>query len=273
MSRWTKGVVDLPTGAPGGLRGRVCVVSPHCDDAVLSLGAALAAHVARGGQAVVVTAFAGDPNRCEASGPWDAAAGFRTSAEAAKARRAEDRAACRQLGLEHHHVDEVDEQHPRRRSDKDLWRELEPLLTDCEEVLVPGYPLHNADHRDVKDLVLRNLAPDRPVRLYLEEPYGLRERAPSAGTADRWDGQVRWGSLPTSPRDRLAKLRAVGCYRSQLPLLGPGRLPSPSRLAAAVTVGQLWHATGTRGERLTAPVPAASLVRCQERWDSGPGSA
>ena len=70
------------------------VISPHLDDAVLSLGASLS-HAARLGMNVtVLTVLAGDPDSSEPAGWWDAQAGFRTAGEANLARRREDARAC-----------------------------------------------------------------------------------------------------------------------------------------------------------------------------------
>lgn len=250
----------LPVGTVPVLRERVVVISPHCDDAVLSLGATLRAHTKRGGRAVVVTALAGDPHSGAPAGPWDAAAGFCTEGEATRVRRSEDVAACRRLGAEHVHVDEVDEQYPRRHSRTGLWRRLAPTLLDCDELLLPGFPLHNADHAEVTHTVLAHIDPDTPVRLYLEEPYALRERA-ADGRGDTWDGHVSWGSTSTVWRDAAAKLRASACYGSQLPMLAPGRMSPPSAVGALVTQCQLWWAAQTRGEWCTPPLPAGQLAQ------------
>lgn len=54
-----------PTG-----RGPLVVLSPHLDDAVLSLGATIA-RLSRHGRSVrVVTAFANDPTSRAPAGPW-----------------------------------------------------------------------------------------------------------------------------------------------------------------------------------------------------------
>ena len=254
------GVSALTGNSVGALRGRVVVVSPHCDDAVLSLGATITAHVRQGGQAVVVTAMAGDPNSQEPAGVWDAAAGFTRAGEAAVTRRAEDRAACRRVGAEPVHIDEVDAQYSRRRSPGGLWRELRTALASCDELLLPGFPLRNGDHFEVTRTVLTHMDPRAKARLYLEEPYALRERA-STGPADLWDGQASWGPSTTSWRDAIAKLRAIRCYGSQLPLLGPGRMSPPSAAGAVILQYQLLHAERARGEWCTRPLPAGLLAQ------------
>ncbi len=255
-----RAVPQLPAGAPEPLRGRVAVVSPHLDDGVLSLGATLAAHVRGGGTATVVTPFAGDPSSRVLAGEWDASAGFATQGSASRGRRDEDEAACRRVGAAPVHLAGADEQYPHSLDDDALWAGLHRALDGCDEVLLPGFPLHNADHLAATLLVLRRCDPGLPVRLYLEEPYALRERAPAA---DRWAGLARWGSLPVTARDLVAKAGAVRCYASQLPLLAPGRLSPPSRLGALVTQGQLLRAARARGEGLTPRLPAGALAATQ----------
>nr|MBA3401482.1 PIG-L family deacetylase [Actinomycetota bacterium] len=77
---------------------RIVVVSPHSDDGVLSLGAAMASWARRGAQVELLTVFALDPSSDAPAGGWDGRAGFSTEGEAAVGRRAEDTAACAILG-------------------------------------------------------------------------------------------------------------------------------------------------------------------------------
>src|SRR5712692_1758346 len=80
------------------LAAPILVVSPHLDDAVLSLGMTIARAARSGGQVDVLTVFAGDPESTRPSGGWDRRAGFNTEGEAATARRVEDLEACRTVG-------------------------------------------------------------------------------------------------------------------------------------------------------------------------------
>jgi LmbE family N-acetylglucosaminyl deacetylase len=52
-------------------KARWLVLSPHCDDAVLSLGASIAAHARAGGRVTIVTALAGDVHSADPSSAWD----------------------------------------------------------------------------------------------------------------------------------------------------------------------------------------------------------
>lgn len=192
--------------------GRTVVLSPHLDDAVLSVGATLAGLARRGIRVDVVTVLAGDPGSEAAAGEWDRRAGFRTEGDAARRRREEDRRACLRIGavpvwLPHAF------RGPKPPDEELVWSELAAALGDAETVLVPGFPLRHDEHRWVHRLALSRLAAGTRIALYAEQPY------------------VRWSAAAPPPsfervesglRDRLAKARATACYASQLPLLGRG---------------------------------------------------
>ena len=63
----------------------VVVISPHLDDAALSVGAAIAATAASGDRVIVLTVLAGHPSSVLAE-ERDASAGFATHADAVRAR-------------------------------------------------------------------------------------------------------------------------------------------------------------------------------------------
>jgi LmbE family N-acetylglucosaminyl deacetylase len=69
--------------------GRLVAISPHYDDAVFGVGAALAASRA----ATVITVLGGGPRPPPFLTPWDAKCGFRLGDDVVGARRAEDREA------------------------------------------------------------------------------------------------------------------------------------------------------------------------------------
>lgn len=196
-------------GLRGGerLAGDVAVLSPHLDDAVLSLGAAIAG--ARG-EVTVVTVFAGDPDSTGAAGEWDSRAGFSTAGEAARARREEDALACSDVGARPVWLPFVDHQYP-PDGDEAVWARLVDALGGAETVLVPAFPLIHPDHGRLLELVERNGLPGRRLGRYVEQPYAAAWTDGSPG-----DG---WASLAAGLPQRVAKLRACGRYVSQLPLL------------------------------------------------------
>jgi LmbE family N-acetylglucosaminyl deacetylase len=203
-------------GAPGAerLSGAVAVLSPHLDDGVLSLGAAIAATRA---DVTIVTVLAGDPDSELAAGHWDSRAGFRTAGEATRARRAEDVRACDEVGAKRAWLPYFDEQYPRLGEDDEIWKGVLAALGDAETVLVPGFPLMHPDHRWLHDLVATRDLPDRRLGHYVEEPY-----AAAWATGDP-DGE--WKPVAASLPHRVRKLRACRRYATQMPLLGPVVLP------------------------------------------------
>lgn len=82
--------------------GKVVVISPHLDDALLS-----AHEIVRRTRAEVWTVLAGDPAR-PISTAWDNRCGFSDSRAAMMERRAEDKAACAEVGATWRHLDGLD---------------------------------------------------------------------------------------------------------------------------------------------------------------------
>jgi LmbE family N-acetylglucosaminyl deacetylase len=213
--RRARSALDWLAGARNELRleGPIAVVSPHLDDAVLSLGAAIAAAGRRGGRVTVVTVLAGDTGSTAQAGQWDALAGFRTAGEAARIRRAEDERACRIVGARPAWLPFSDEQYDRGGTDEEILTMLEDALGSAETVLAPGFPLVQADHVWLASLIERHGLRRRRLVRYVEQPYAVFSTPDS-----RTDPPVL--PLRASLPDRLAKLRACRAYRSQLPLLG-----------------------------------------------------
>jgi len=84
------------------LAGPIVVVSPHSDDGVLSLGAAMARWARTGAHVELLTVLALEPASTTPTEGWDRRAGFATEGDAARARREEDRRACAVLGVTPH---------------------------------------------------------------------------------------------------------------------------------------------------------------------------
>jgi LmbE family N-acetylglucosaminyl deacetylase len=237
---------------------RVIVLSPHLDDAVLSLGAAIASTARAGGDVRVVTVLGADPESPAPAGPWDSACGFATEGEAARARRDEDREACALVGAHPVWLPFKDEEYGRDIEEDQVWESLAHQSSTAEAVLVPGFPLAHADHAWLTELVLRRPLPCEQTAFYVEQPYaswrilgrgrrtwampdltlrrGLRIsmqlllRSPSGRAlqqpstpAELRDDthQLEWLRLTRSRQDWWAKQRAMRAYRSQLRGFGP----------------------------------------------------
>ena len=224
----------LPAETPG---RRIVVVSPHLDDGVLSLGAAIAAWSRAGARVELLTVFCCDPASEAPAGGWDRRGGFATEGASARARRVEDRRACAILGATPVWLAFGSVDYERHGDEADVRRAAVEAVGAADHVLLPGSPLSHPDHEWlVRTLVADGL--DRgSVALYAEQPY--TRRAGAGPQAPPWlasaAGPSTFARVPARLRDRHAKWRAIRCYRSQLPLLGMGRSlrRGPHRLALA----------------------------------------
>jgi LmbE family N-acetylglucosaminyl deacetylase len=178
-----------------------CVVlSPHPDDAVLSVWHVLSSAV----PARVVTVFAGVPGSGFVTA-LDRARGAVDSAQLMRKRLTDDRAALAVAGREPAHAPLLDvdyraydvpplraaiESDPARfipivagapqlrLSARELWRELDALV-DSDLVYASAGIGGHPDHRDVARLGLTLMDEGRTVRFYADSPYFFRHGYPS----------------------------------------------------------------------------------------------
>jgi LmbE family N-acetylglucosaminyl deacetylase len=223
---------------------RLVVVSPHLDDAVMSLGATIASATACGVRALVVTVFANDPDEAGRAGQWDTRCGFLTAAEAATTRRAEDRRACSLLGADPVWLPFGDSDHPLDATPEDVHAALSSLVDESDVVLLPGWPLHHPDHALLADALLTRTPLAATVGVYVEQPYAVAPplrrpyidrpgTTPAAGGLSARAGErlarVLWRrSRPGLEAWQLKQL-AIAAYGSQVGELGPALR---SRIAA-----------------------------------------
>jgi LmbE family N-acetylglucosaminyl deacetylase len=213
----------IPRGSRQTTRvGHVAVLSPHLDDGVYSLGAAISETVRLGAAVSLITVFAGDPNSTRVASPWDRRFGFELAGEAARARREEDRRACAVLGADPVWLP-FDDQHGRPVGDDELWDSIQHAVGEAETVLVPGFPLVHEDHLRLARVVLARRFATKRVALYVEQPYaavrGEQPRVP-ADLASLVDGEPAWNALSARLAARWRKVRAWRAYRSQLQHFG-----------------------------------------------------
>jgi LmbE family N-acetylglucosaminyl deacetylase len=222
--------------------GTTVILSPHPDDAVLSLW-----HVLAGpGDVRVVNVFTGAP---PGAGPgwWDELSGAGDPAARAAEREAEDRAALSLAGREAVSLGFVDNQY------RTVEQELEPLvealaaeLAPDDLVLAPAALGQHPDHALVRAAALALRERGRTVALYADIPHAVADGWPAwvtdggspRGAEDGWAASLTGAGLrPTElePRVRdldLAEERrkrdAVGRYETQLGALEE-RFSFPSR--------------------------------------------
>lgn len=210
------------------------IVSPHLDDAILSLGASIAYATGQGRRVTVLTVFAGDPQSELPAGGWDGRGGFATEGDAVRTRRAEDDAACAVVGAVPARLSLSEVDYSGARDEEEVWGAVREAVSGAQAVLLPGFPLTNPDHALLADVCLRRGLACARIGLYAEQPYRFWERrrfprpvAPppvgAMGAIDRWTNPA--GSVSCIRMKR----RAILKYRSQVPLLGLDR-DHPARL-------------------------------------------
>ena len=228
---------------------RVVVVSPHLDDAVLSLAATIAAAVRLGAEWTIVTVFAGNPDATGPARRYDRRCGFLSAADAAIMRRREDERACAILGATPVWLPFGEVQHGSVEDADLVWTALEPHVNNAELLLLPGFPLAHRDHAWITELVLARARKNVRIGFFAEQPYA--GALPVLGDRQGFVAgrRVRWVSLRAGIADRFAKGRASRAYWSQFRTFG-WHLPRRCLLPEL-----LW----TR-ERLGWPEPADSRV-------------
>ncbi|MEV0774365.1 PIG-L deacetylase family protein [Streptomyces sp. NPDC050433] len=209
------------------------ILSPHFDDAVLSL-AGLIPQLP--GPVTVVTVYGGEPGSHHPVSWWDSVCGFSTAREAYGARRVEDERACGLLGVESvalHHPDGPYFDGTELTAIDTCLAELAPET----QLLIP-LSTNQQDHQKVRDralTVIEKLGRPLPL-LYADLPY--------TGHLDEWGSPEVDHALGRSHRYGLAyqdmterhelrpvhdlvltddqwalKREAVLCYSSQLAAL------------------------------------------------------
>ena len=235
---------------------RVTVVSPHLDDAVLSLGATISRAVRRGASLTVLTVLACDPDSTAPTKGWDARTGFATEGESARARRVEDTAACAVLGASQRWLGFGSVDYERHGTAADVAAAVADAVADTDLLLLPGAPLSHPDHEWLVRALLGAGLHGPRLGLYAEQPYRARAGVEAARDVPAWLVEAL-GAPPelertsTRPHDWLAKRRAIKCYRSQLPLL------ALAGAGVARLERHLWSELRSGGERAWLSTGAA----------------
>ena len=235
---------------------RLIILSPHLDDAVLSCGGLIAAAAAGGHRVEIWTLFCRAPwwPRYSPLAHWfHSVCGGRTGAGLARRRRAEDREACRMLGVAFRHyrwrdavyrLDQAGEvlyescRQERWLSADDtlleqITRQLAQDLTECDLLIGPLALGMHVDHQ------LARAAAERSgharLAYYPDLPYQVRFPGEMASQLGCF---VRCGYL--LPQTHVsAWITAVRCYRTQLGMLEAASGPLSDMIENLVTGGEL----------------------------------
>lgn len=237
----------IPGTDPGATR--LLAISPHLNDAVLSVGAGLAQAAQDGAKVTVYTVFAGT-----APPPYSAAAermhavwGLSPTEDASLRRREEDVAALDHLGVAHRHgrfLDSIYRKRPDGRwlaqhveggaklavderppdSDSDLVAEvgadIEAMIDEFAPTLLVTCAaiLDHPDNQIARDAALfaahgKNV----PIRLWEDLPYAVYRPDEIELPPGFRRGSPEFG--PVRPELWTRKVQAVKSYSSQLPML------------------------------------------------------
>jgi len=223
------------------------ILSPHFDDAVLSLGGLIAKAPDR---AVVVTVFAGVP-LAGVIGRWDRLSGFPTADAAARARRQENEAALALIGVPQNgirNLDYLDDQYrsqctrgqaPTSDLCSSIAEDIRHLVSACHgrvNLFAPASTWH-PDHQIVTDAVVelyrKGEFPGASFLLYQDQPYAYLELRRKSLAPLKFARFSLLADLPEKTRDLTAerefidldqsevyaKINSFKKYRSQFPFL------------------------------------------------------
>lgn len=253
------------------------VISPHFDDAALSLGAYLSLEHRR---TLVVTVHGGPPLPGAQPSDWDVDCGFADGAEAHEIRSGEDQNSCGALGVHALALPQADGPYCDAVSFAGLGEVLIAIAPRCE-LLVPlgvNQPDHRAVRNEVLDIIKHEQRSDLEVSWYADLPYSasvpgwsveLDEGATGfhtdLGTAlaeveDRVGPLDRVVSLEVHGELWTCKRAAVLAHASQLSMIGAmdeisgvGALLAPN---GPLRIEMLWSIAGSAR-------PATSAWRSQ----------
>ena len=259
---------DLAVRTRAALEGDVVVVSPHLDDAAMSLGAAISRTARAGGRVTILTVLAGNPDSDEPAGEWDRSSGFATAGEASRARREEDALACERLGARPVWLPFGDEQYERGAADDEI-RAAVVEAAGTSLVLLPGFPLSHDDHRWLHDLLSERLraGPGRPLRgaalRSVRRPSAARPAGPGwePGSATGGASWPRTAHTPPSTSRSAGSSGpccATSCARAASRRSCPSRARAPRARPCRRRAPRSW-----RSSRATPRSPGAGLTyRC-----------
>lgn len=238
-------------------------LSPHLDDAALSCGGIIWEQVQRGDRVEIWTICAGDPPAVPPTGlVAELHDRWQTGVQAVAERRAEDAAACAELGAAFRHLDVLDciyrtlpgSGEPVVRVNDDLFTPLQPgeayLIDEVAARLQTIRPRArlvcpltlggHMDHRLVRAAAERL---GRCLWYYADYPYAAEHpEALAAALLPSWKA----ARFRLSPDGLSAWQNSIAAYRSQISTWWASRAELDAAIAAYAASGggrQLWHPT------------------------------
>ena len=155
------------------------ILSPHPDDAVLSLWGTLAAP----GDVRVINLFAGSPNGRPEPGWWDRMTGADDAASRSRERLAEDEQALGLLGRGAMSLGFLDRQYSDRAQPiGSLLEEVTDALPDDALVMAPAALSSHRDHFQAREVALELRRRGMPVTLYADLPHATLYGWPASVT-------------------------------------------------------------------------------------------
>ena len=218
---------------------KLLAVSPHLDDAAFSAGGTLALRAEQGWEVTVATCFTGNVARPQGFAlACQLDKGLPADADYMALRRAEDEAACAELGARAVHLPFLEAPHRGydsaaalfggRRSGDDMVGRLAPALAALVAEIGPDLILgplclgDHVDHHVVRDALAAIGA--APLLLWEDWPYADRPEVARPADAAL--------TVPLTDRTRERRTAACAAYRSQLGFQFGGRDAMAARIAA-----------------------------------------
>lgn len=208
------------------------ILSPHFDDAVLSLGGHLAT---KNESSIVVTFFGGKPGE-KASTHWDKISGFKDSDEAIENRRFENRVALRLIGARFINFNYLDSQYRKQDNELEIKSNIQNDISSLLEkyknrkinVFGPadfGNKITHKDHKILHDAFVasaKSYPRKENVNFYIYEdfPYILRFQNESTVSLKKHLEEIdslslSEKSLEMSTSTFLGKIKSIETYNSQ----------------------------------------------------------
>ena len=230
----------------------ITILSPHPDDAVLSLWRTLSGP----GEVDVINVFAAVPDDGQPPGWWDRLTGSDDPVARALERLEEDRDALSRSGRVPRNLNFLDGQY------RDAPHPLDPLVEAVTavlhrgaRVLVPAALGAHPDHATIRDVGVALGHLGFEVAFYADLPHAVTRDWPESAVRTSTSGaETRVDDLDET--ERREKLAAVECYRTQVPELERvfAVLSRPEVLRYEI----VWPYAGTAPKRSAVTASSAS---------------